>query len=421
MQDCLKLKENCRFYPYDGGHNKEEFIICSPANRQFRISTLVKEILQQLDGKTSVEEIASGLNNRSVSISADQLRHMLGTQYAEMGIFENPDTPENPNNHVQLSKKTGFPFLLSWELIPQQLVSLISVHLTFLFKLFAFLPGLLLIIVTHYFVYFNHSDSSLQSNTNFLAVLGLCLLSILCHEFGHAAAVSRYGGTPGKIGFALYLLMPSFFADVSEIWRFRRKHRMVVDLGGVYFQQLAFAVFALLGLWTSSPAYFVACHLIDVMILLTLNPVFRFDGYWFLVDFLGVPNLYQLALTYIKHSIKKLFGSDTPHQLPPMRRHIHLCFLLYALVCNLFLVIVIWFSCRYLYVVFVRLPDLFPQIFNSMIFAFQTHDLTLFLNRLLTLFFVIAFPGTALMGLGIYIFKLARYSVMKLQSITQQR
>lgn len=420
MQDCPKLNEACRFYPYDGGHGKEEFIIRTPDNRQFKISTLLKDILQRLDGKTSLEEISSSLHGSSVSVSPEQLRQLVETHYTNMGVLVNPGAPGREKSYARPRTKVGFPLLLNWELVPQQLVVPISTRLAVFYSSLAFLPCLFLILATHYLVYFRHDASEYMSSASAVQVLLLSLLGILCHEFGHAAAVSRYGGTPGMIGFALYLLMPSFFADVSEIWRFPRRQRMVVDLGGVYFQQVTFAVFALLGMLTSAPEYFVACRFIDLMVLITLNPVFRFDGYWFLVDFLGLPNLYNSALSYVRSSFKGLFfGAAASHDLPQMRRYMYFCFLAYALLCNFFLLAAVWFSCRYLYLTFVRFPHLFDHILQSMTFALETHDLSLFLNRLITLFFVIAFPGTALLGSGIYIFRLTRYGMMKIRSLTR--
>lgn len=413
----IKLKDGCKFYPYDSGQDKEEYLICTPDNRQFRISTLAKDILERLNGETSLKEISFAIEEQSGEISVDELRDFLQSQYGKLGIFENPDsTASNPPNTVK-TDRDRFSFLLHWDLIPEKYVSWGGMRLRFLYHPLAVTLGILSIIATHYIVYFHQSASNPISNAGSLWGLLLCLLSILCHEFGHAAAVSKFGGSPGKIGFGLYLLLPSFYADVSEVWRFRRRQRMVVDLGGVYFQELAFAAFAMLGYFTSAPQYFFACHFIDLMVLLNLNPIFHFDGYWFLVDYLGLPNLYRLALKYIKQTIKKVFvRSDEPSILPSMRRHVYVLFVIYAVVCNLFLLFALWASYRYLNVTFARLPQIFPEIYHSMILAFETHDVALFLNRLVVLFFAIAFPGTALIGLYKYIVSLGRYCLTKIQT-----
>jgi putative peptide zinc metalloprotease protein len=414
-QPLIKLNADCKFFPYDGGLHKEEFIIQVPWGRQFRISRLAMDILQQLDGKTSLQEIAHRLSLRSIPITEEQLCKLVEKQYSGLGMFESDGVEDDALNKQQ-ARKTRSAFLLYWNLIPQKYVVWLSRRLTFLYHHLVALSGIAAIFVTHYLVYAKYTSHEFLSGASFLWVLVLCLFSILAHEFGHAAAVSRYGGKPGDIGFALYLLMPSFYADVSEIWRFPRKHRMVVDLGGVYFQQLIFTVFALAGALTATPEYFIACRLIDLMALLTLNPIFQFDGYWLLVDYLALPNLYRLALNYLKYSIKNLFSRKKEIiVLPPMRRHVHFYFLIYTVVCNLFLVAAVWLSIVYLHRTFARLPILLSTMFSSMIFGLKTQDFGLFINRLLSLFFICAFPATAVLGLCRYANRLVQYAMTKIR------
>lgn len=399
----IKLSDECKFYPYDSGRGEmEEFIIHAPGGRQFRISRLAKDILQQMDGETSLQEITRELNSRSISISEEQLSELVEKRYRALGVFDNYGPEDEEGSTPQVREKRS-AFLLHWDLIPRKHVVRLSKWLVFFYYRFAALSGLTAIVVSHYLVYAKYNRPEFLSHGSFLWVLGLCLFSILAHEFGHAAAVSKYGGTPGNIGFALYILMPSFYADVSEIWRFSRRQRMVVDLGGVYFQQLVFAGFALIGVFTSGPEYFIACRLIDMMAMLTLNPIFQFDGYWLLVDYLGLPKLYQLALNYLKYSIKNLFSRKKEIiVLPPMRKHVYAVFLIYTLLCNFFLVAIVWLSIHYLERVFTRLPAVFSAMFYSMIFALKTQDFTLFINRLLSLFFICALPTTAVLGLCRY-------------------
>lgn len=403
MQSNYRLKEGCEFYPYDGAKDKEEFIVRTPDKRQFKISALSKDILQRLDGTRSLDEVVCELEAKSVSISSNELRNLLLQQYGKLNILEGEDPELTEYNRQRPPGEIKLPFLLHWNLIPEKQVVWVAARLTFLYHSISIASSLILIGLTHVLVYYQHTFLSHVSNAGSLWVLALCLVSILCHEFGHAAAVAKYGGSPGSIGFGLYLLLPSFYADVSMIWRFRRKQRMVVDLGGVYFQQITFVVFALLGHYFSAPEFFVVCYFIDFMAWFNLNPVFRFDGYWFLVDYLALPNLYQHSLRYIGHQVRKVLGRPVKElALPQMRGYIYGIFIIYALVCNLFLVAIVWFSYHYLTTMFVRLPVLLPEIFHSIITAFQTHDAALFFNRLVALFFAIAFPGTALIGMYKY-------------------
>jgi putative peptide zinc metalloprotease protein len=418
VQDNYRLKEGCEFYPYDGAKDKEEFIVRTPDKRQFRISALSKDILQRLDGTKSLDDVVCELEARSISISSNDLHNLVLQQYGKLNILESTNAQLNEQNGQHQPPEVKLPFLLHWNLIPEKQVAWVAPRLKFLYHRASVVAGLSLIALAHVLVYYQHPSFNHISNAGSLWVLLLCLVSILIHEFGHAAAVSKYGGSPGHIGFGLYLLLPSFYADVSEIWRFRRKERMVVDLGGVYFQQLSFVVFAMLGHYFLAPEFFAVCYFIDLMAWFNLNPVFRFDGYWFLVDYLAIPNLYQHALKYIGYRLRKIFGYPAKEVvLPQMRWFTYWIFIIYAVVCNLFLVAVIWFSYHYLTTMFVRLPKLLPEILGSILTALQTHDVGLFLNRLVALFFAIALPGTALVGMYKYATFGIRYCRAKLYAL----
>jgi putative peptide zinc metalloprotease protein len=411
----FKLRPGCEFYPYDGGQGKAEFIIRTPGGRQYKISSLSKEILQQLDGEKSLAEVSEELQGRSINITAEELYQFLNQQYGQLRIFERSDITSGETSDPK--KRASLPLLLHWALIPGKQVAWLAARFQFLYRMAAVMPGLILIVLTHYLVYFQPHSATHPSNAGSLWVLLLSLASVLCHEFGHAAAVSKYGGSPGTIGFGLYLLLPTFYADVSEVWRFRRRQRMVVDVGGVYFQQLCFVVFALLNYYTGRPEYLVACYFIDLMAWFNLNPIFRFDGYWLLVDYLALPNLYRQATRYSWYGARKLLGmSPQKVALPEMRRHVYVIFLLYALLCNLFLMFALWASYHYLGATISRLPRLYPALFSSVMSAVASQDVILFLNRAVALFFAIAFPGTALIGLYKYTSLIVGHCLARIQA-----
>jgi len=415
MQNVYKLREACAFHPYDGHAGENAFIVWTPENRQFKISPLARDILLQLDGQTTLDILAARLNSRSIGVSAEGLRLLMATKYHPLGIVEDLDDP--PGLARETGRKQRLPFLLHWNLIPAKYVQAVSAGLTFMFSRLAVLLALGLILAAHYIVYSSYYDTKFLGRANSLHVLLLCLLSILWHEFGHSAAVSRYGGKPGKIGFGLFVLLPSFYADVSEIWRFSRKHRMVVDLGGVYFQQVCFAAFMLAGVLISRPEFFVACRLIDLMVLLTLNPVVQFDGYWLLSDWLALPNLYRLGTVYVVDSIKRMFvRGRSSALLASIPRHAHMVVVVYALLSNIFLVGIFCMSYRYISSTFGRAHTILPAILSSLMFALRENDLSLFANRLVALFFVLAFPATVLVGFYRYGMILARYCIRKVRS-----
>lgn len=116
-------------------------------------------------------------------------------------------------------------------------------------------------------------------------------VGLLLHEFGHAAACTRFGGQTGSIGVSIYLIFPAFYTDVSDAWRLNRGQRAVVDAAGIYVSLLAaFIAFV---------CFFIcnlrACMLLSWAYTITawfnLNPFIRADGYWLLSDALGISNL----------------------------------------------------------------------------------------------------------------------------------
>jgi len=144
---------------------------------------------------------------------------------------------------------------------------------------------------------------------------GLFLISLLAHELGHASACRRYGARPSAIGFTIYLLFPAFFSDVDAAWELRRSQRVVVDLGGIYFQLLVGAVYALGYNLTGWQPLRAAVLIILVSCLFSINPFFKFDGYWMLGDALGVTNLGQQPLRLMRHAVARLRG-QAPRALP---------------------------------------------------------------------------------------------------------
>ncbi len=405
------LKAECRFYPFEGAPDgPTEFILCTPEKRQFRVSESAKELLLRFDGTKSLEQILDDAREGSSPLSKEELRRFVESRYVPLGIFENMESP-GTGQDLRAPIQKSLPFLLHWDLIPQRLVAPVSRGFQALCSRFAVGLGLACIVGSHYLVYTKMATPQYLSGAGLVWVMLLALLSILLHELGHASAVSRYGGTPGKIGFGLCFLIPAFYADVSEIWRFSRKRRMVVDIGGVYFQQLAFAAFALVGLLLTSSEFVIVCRFIDLMCLLALNPVFRFDGYWLLSDWLGLPNLHKLALGHLKGLLGKAFGRPpkTAGALPPLRRHAYWTFFAYALLCNLFLFALVWLVAGYIHSATTRLPAVVPGLIQSLQFAFKAQDIGALIDLVLTLFFIIAFPATIMLGIGKYAMNLTRF------------
>ncbi|WP_182455397.1 hypothetical protein [Streptacidiphilus sp. P02-A3a] len=125
-----------------------------------------------------------------------------------------------------------------------------------------------------------------------LAVFALTVASLVFHEFGHASAC-RYGGArPGCIGCGLFLIWPSMYTDVTDVYRIGRAGRIRTDLGGVYFN-IVFML-GLAGCYALTGQQFLlsAVYLGHFEVLEQLMPAVRLDGYYILGDLAGVPDLF---------------------------------------------------------------------------------------------------------------------------------
>ncbi|WP_211244270.1 hypothetical protein [Actinospica robiniae] len=125
-----------------------------------------------------------------------------------------------------------------------------------------------------------------------LAVFALTVASLFFHEFGHASACRYSGACPGCIGCGLFLIWPSMYTDVTDVYRIGRGGRIRTDLGGIYFN-VVFMLF-LYGCYGLSGQTFLlsAIYVGHFEVLEQLMPAVRLDGYYILGDLAGVPDLY---------------------------------------------------------------------------------------------------------------------------------
>jgi hypothetical protein len=118
-------------------------------------------------------------------------------------------------------------------------------------------------------------------------------LTIPWHELGHAAAARYFRARHGPLGVGLMGLTLVAYVEVTGIWRLPRKQRLVVDLGGVYFQSMFVILLAAFAWATSNPTVLWLVLFLDFGMLLNVNPLFKLDGYWAVSDATGIPNLHQ--------------------------------------------------------------------------------------------------------------------------------
>ncbi len=132
---------------------------------------------------------------------------------------------------------------------------------------------------------------------HWLIIILLIGLTKVLHEFGHALTCHRYGGRCHEMGIMFLAFMPCLYCNVTDAWTFpRRYQRVAVSAAGILVDLWIAA--ACLILWSiTQPGFFhSACLLLAIFgsvnsILLNGNPLMRYDGYYIVSDFLGIPNM----------------------------------------------------------------------------------------------------------------------------------
>jgi putative peptide zinc metalloprotease protein len=144
------------------------------------------------------------------------------------------------------------------------------------------------------------------------------------HELGHGLTTVRYGCRVPSMGVAVILGAPVLYTDTSDSWRLaKRSERMKIVFAGVA-AELIVATIALL-LWSFLPdgltrqiCFALATTSLVLSLSINLNPLMRFDGYFALSDYLGIPNLqaraFDLGLWRLREALFAL-GHPPPEQL----------------------------------------------------------------------------------------------------------
>ena len=205
-------------------------------------------------------------------------------------------------------------FWLRVPLLPETLVARLASRLSTLFQP-AVAAALLAFCAATFILLLRHGVGLPQHAAPIWLGYLLFVASLLAHELGHAAACARFGVAPSDIGFTFYLVYPAFYSDVTPAWQLPRGKRVVVDLGGFFFQFVVTAAGAAAYLaWGWEPLK-VAFVLTWYSALFALNPVFRFDGYWVLADALGVTDLSRQPARLARH-VLALTRRRPPGALP---------------------------------------------------------------------------------------------------------
>lgn len=300
------------------------------SNQFLRVRPAVWDFLARLDGRRSVGEVWNQMlaSHPEEAPGQEEVVKILAQLYQNNLICGNipPDSAAAFQRHRkrrQRETRNRFRSILFFKvplLDPDTFLSRTLPAAGWLFSRFGFILWLAVLgsaikVLLDNWNEFASGASSVLAPSNlpllYIAMAGIKLL----HELGHGYSCKKYGGEVHVLGLMLLVFTPVPYVDASSSWRFRSKWRRIVVAGaGVYVELLvaAVAVFVWEGAtseWLRALAFNLVFIASVSTILFNLNPLLRFDGYYILSDWIGVPNLNQRANRQWKYLMEaRAFG-----------------------------------------------------------------------------------------------------------------
>jgi len=231
--------------------------------------------------------------------SSNQLGSLLTDYLLPNGLIVDEDAPR-----VLVAEPPPRTTLLWWrrQLLGSTTVTEVAHAASWLFSRPGLIAGALIIGLAQAWLVFavwSSGWTALRIGTvgEFSFLVALTFSSAVVHEFGHAAALTRSGRRCDGIGIGMYAWYPVLYADVGQAWLLPRRRRMAVNAGGMYFQLLFAAIVWIAGQGIPSGAVMVGTLWIDMLVVRSLNPFLRMDGFWLLSDWYGSTGLEAEGVT----------------------------------------------------------------------------------------------------------------------------
>lgn len=283
-------------------YDDESYILHNGRERYFVINRDSYDLITILRESWDFDEAF-----RTYCLSNDDIPSLADFESHVKQLFRNKgilSTEENEDNALKRRRRSVW-FRLT--LLSAGVAGQLSRLLSPLYHKKIFPAAFAAAVIGSLFLLYRYNDSGFSTaptSREILFPLIIFVLSIVIHELGHVSACKRYGGRHGGIGVGLYFILPVFWADIHGIWMLPKKERLMINLAGIYVQLLIGLFLAVLHALSGKAFLMNSSLLICSSALFQLWPFIRLDGYWFMSDWLDIPNLNRISLERTKYIIR---------------------------------------------------------------------------------------------------------------------
>ncbi len=216
---------------------------------------------------------------------------------------------------------------------------------------------------------------------HYIAIFVIGWLIVISHEFAHGPTCKAFGGRATEVGALLiYYFLPALYCNVSGIHLIpQRSQRLWVIAAGVWWQ-LIVGAFALLFWFIIAPyallsdiafIFFIG-SVVDV--IFNANPLIKLDGYYFLSQWLRLPNLMDRSRGYWRGLLRRIISGErdeTAARYSHRERAVYAAFGLLSFIYTVGIrVVIVYFAGEYLMDSF-QLPGLLLTAALALIYARQ--------------------------------------------------
>ena len=214
---------------------------------------------------------------------------------------------------------------------PEDFLKATYPYIKFLFtrSFLIFVMGLLAVgiyLTVQRFDDFIHTFSSFMSFEGLVLVILTTVFVKFFHELGHAFMAHKYNIPVPTMGVVLVVFYPILYTETTNAWRLEKRKKRVHIASAGLMAEMTLAAFALIfwhilspGFWQNA-AYFIAFVSFGISVLVNMNPLMKFDGYYLLSDIMGIDNLQARAISFFKLNYRKFFlglEMEKPENLRP--------------------------------------------------------------------------------------------------------
>ena len=307
-----RLRAGTKLKRLEADEGDLRFVLRGPDGRFVRLSAGDAELLQLLDGRTSLASLITAAAGRFGPDGPSRLASLLA-DLGERGLLEGVEEAEQapPKKLVARMFRTR-QWSVTW-------IGPVfgRVYRAGGFVLFT-LPVLLVIAAVctagvGVFAYLigkgNVAPFVVASKVGLGGIVFLLgrFLVVVVHEFAHGLTVESYGRKVPKAGLKLMLVFPYAYVDTSEAWFEPARRRIAISAAGPV-SDLTIGGAAALATLASSPGtmqdvWFQLSLAAYTGAIFNLNPLLDRDGYHILVDLMREPGLRRRSREWLANKL----------------------------------------------------------------------------------------------------------------------